>query len=223
MSALWGTALVAALLFASWGTAFAAEQRIYLEPKLYSYVKYRGDLSHPKWNPRNQSTFYKTFEFGPLGKIRITFKNDRRVFAGTDAGARYRLSVDGMLSKDWKTLERLTVNYQRDMDIRKELWSFTLADIPLTEQTNFEDGKAYLYKLVGVDGNCKPFSLRPHVTAFASEHLFSDGKAVVLDELMIDHSVCNVDGLTRPGGLYNVVANYQVPMIQVSLYEEKPR
>lgn len=220
-SVLWCTVLIGVALLVMPGTACSAEQKIYLEPKLYSFVKYKGDLSHPSWNPRNRSVFYKPFEFGPLGKMRISLKG-KRAFTGENVvSTSYRASVNGLLAEDWKALEKLTVSYQRDFGIRKERWSFALTNIPLVDQSDFEDRKVFLYKLVGVDADCKPISLRQNVSEVTSEHLFPDGKSVVLDEFMIDHVICNMDGLSKPGGVYNMVANYQVPIIEVSLYEEK--
>jgi hypothetical protein len=67
----WCAVLTGVVLLVIWSTACPAEQRTYMEAKLYGFVKYKGDLSHRVWNPKNQPVIYKSFE-SPYVQIAFT-------------------------------------------------------------------------------------------------------------------------------------------------------
>lgn len=216
--------LAFALMFSDM-TASAEINR--MELNFASFVKYKGDLSHNTWNPRNTSVVYKFFTIHERDSIPVRIDDEGNFEGGYSNKGAYSYSayvsrrISGKLSHDKKTILNLSADYTFKIDIREEKWSLTLKDIPLHKSNDSSDQKFYEYYIEGSDVNCQLIPLNKHVVSISNEHSFPDGGSVVLDELLLDKQICNLDAIAKPGGFYNLVNNYQVPSIRVVLYIDK--
>lgn len=212
------------LSFAIMASAVTASAETYsMELRFASFVRYKGDLSHTTWNPRNKSVVYKFFATSGQYGIPVRIDDEGNFFGGNSNKGAYSYSaevsnkISGKLSPDKKTIIELSADYTFKIDIREEKWSLTLKDIPLHKSSDTSDRRVLEYYIEGSDVNCKLIPLNKHVVGISNEHRFPDGGSVVLDELLLDKQICDLDAIAKPGGFYNLANNYQVPSIRVVL------
>ena len=199
----------------------ASAETYSMELHFASFVRYKGDLSHNTWNPRNKSVVYKFFATGGQYGIPVriddngNFEGHGQLFFGSLS------NLSGKLSPDKKTILEISADYTFKIDIREEKWSLTLRDIPLHKSSDSSDRTVFEYYIEGSDVNCQLIPLNKDVVSISNEHRFPGGGSVVLDELLLDKQICNPDAIAKPGGFYNLANNYQVPSIRVVLDIQK--
>jgi TonB family protein len=178
--------------------------------RFFSFVRFGGDLAHQTWNPRGQGLVYKVFEVDGVivaleesGEFRGMF--DRNAVSG---------AIKGKLSADRKLVEEVTCDYSFRVDIREEHWAVSLRDLPLEPSPS--DPSLLAAYLEGTDANCRLVPLDQYVAGVSNEHTFPDGGRVVMEELLLSRIRCKIDPVANPGGFYKMVAENQIPAIDVS-------